>query len=137
MKSKKGLFLFAVTLLILSCAKDPGANEPVEDHLIFFKWKIDYFNLDGLDQTSAFGGYVFDFSDTDSLIRAEKGSDGFDGKWYRSNSSFDNPKIVITFQSNATLMMLNREWQQTHRAADTIRFQNTQNNGYVLLFVKN
>jgi len=115
----RSIIIVSLLLSVLSCA--PGANTPLKDHLLAYNWKITYAKSNNTDITSSFSPYVFNFEPNDVII-ATRADSSFTGTWYRSNSSEDNPKIVLSFGSHYQLSKLNYDWQQDERTDNVIKF---------------
>lgn len=106
------LFVGIMLTALFACA--PGANAPLEDHLLAYNWKITYMMHDGNVQTSTFQNYIFNFEPND-IVMAIRPDSTFQGIWYRTNTSQANPKVLLDFGGHFQLFMLEHDWQQLSR----------------------
>ena len=111
MKSKF-IIIACIFTFITSCA--PGVNSHLEDHLVAYNWKITYMKSSNVEVTSIFNPYVFNFEANNTII-VTKVDSTFQGTWSRSNSSQENPKILLNFGTHYQLSLLNYDWQQKGR----------------------
>lgn len=123
MKSK-----LLITALFISfiCSCAPGANSNLEDHLMAYNWKIVYVEHSNVEITTTFIPYIFNFEGNNTVM-ATKADSTFTGTWSRSNSSQQNPKIILNFGSHYQLSLLNYDWQQKSRTDDLIELVDEMN----------
>jgi hypothetical protein len=81
------------------------------------QWRVTNYTEDGLDQTSAFAGYIFEF-DTNNLLTVTNGSNNFTGTWSVSSdgsdddskSEFDDIDFNIAFTNPPAFAELTEDW---------------------------
>lgn len=102
-------------LILTSCTKaDVKAQKILESEITDGSWRISLFNDSGIDETSDFSGYTFNFEDNGSLV-ASSATGTLNGTWQvtDSNSNDDSPDdlhFYINFNVTNDFQDLNDDW---------------------------
>ena len=91
---------FASSLVLLSgCAKkDSITTDDLYTQLTGSTWAIHYY-YNGVDNTSDFSGYVFNFA-TDGSVSIKKGSNTIIGSWQVVKDENNSGKLQLNISSN-------------------------------------
>ena len=107
--------------MIFSACSKPGANVNLEDQLTVGTWTVSYYAADSVDQTALFFTYTFLFENDGDLVANDQGILST-GSWVRTNTSNENPRMMINFGSNAPLNRFNEDWVASNRKQNQVTF---------------
>lgn len=111
------LLLATCMMLSISCDKDDDIIEneetaKVTQLLSVGNWAITQYKNDGVDRTTVFSDYVFQF-DTGNVLRATQGTTAFTGSW--SVTADDDRRtdldLNIFFSTGTDLRTINDDWE--------------------------
>jgi hypothetical protein len=102
------------------------------------QWRVTNYTEDGLDQTSAFVSYIFEF-DTNNLLTVTNGSDNFSGNWTvtidgsdDNKSEFGDVDFNIAFTNPPMFAELTEDWEIASISDTKIELKHTSGgNGMV------
>jgi len=122
--------IFALSLFVLiGCKKDDNSNsnsgnfDNLPADIIKDFWKISYYADDGVDETSRFTSYTFDFRQ-DGTVDASNDLLTETGTWIyedSSNDSTDDEELILLFtSSNNALEEISDDWHITSASATQV-----------------
>ena len=98
----KGVLVFAVTILFFTCKKDTTGISQI---ITTARWTVNYYHNNGVDLTSSFNGYVFTFTNDDSVKVSNGTSVIATGTW-RADDSKNELHLII----NSPFDSINKGW---------------------------
>ena len=116
------LMLPCILLATFSCSDDSDDNPPaatavqIRNTLLPGTWKITLFSEDGVNQTTNFSGYNFDFNASDVLL-AENGTNNYAGTWTITVDDDSPGKLDfnIAFAGPNNFSELSEDWDIVQR----------------------
>ena len=105
------LLFFAFTASLVHCSKnntDSTSTGQTAGNLTQGNWQVQYF-YDDRDETIAYIGYVFTFSN-DGTLSLTNGVDSAGGGWEVTQDG-SKQKLVLNIVSNTLLQNLNDDWE--------------------------
>ena len=107
-----------LAFVLVSCQSDDDSSAStktqIESNIQEGTWRITKFIDSGMDETSLFTGYDFDFRSS-GVLNADNGTNSYDGTWSitDSNSNDDSPDDLdfnINFDLTNDFEELNDDW---------------------------
>ncbi len=120
-------FIALMSIFVIACDKDDDDNIQNEETarvravLQEGRWAIRQYKHDGVDRTTTFSDYVFQF-DTGNVLRAVQGSTSHNGSW-SVTADDDGPAdldLNIFFSGTGDLRALNEDWEIIRYTTDRI-----------------
>lgn len=130
------ILTLATTLLISSfsgCKKDDNSSTIASQVAALNQtaqtgnWKITYYLDNGVNKTSTYTGYVFQFN-ANGTITATKASSTIGGTWSGGNDD-DTIKFIMNFGTTSPFLELNDDWHVTQQGAAIIRLEDVSGGG--------
>jgi hypothetical protein len=121
MKMQK-LFITLIGIIFIgvSCTRDAVVAN-TSTTLQSGTWRVTNFNESGVDHTSYFVGYVFDFN-TNGTVVAVKDRTVVNGTWVDGNDN-STPKLILNFGTVSNFNELNEDWEILEKTATKIRLK--------------
>jgi hypothetical protein len=85
------------------------------------KWKVTFYNENGVDETSHYIGYEFQFSSNGTVL-VTKNATNVNGTW-SAGSDDSHLKLVLNFGTANPFQELNDDWHVTEQSASIIKLQ--------------
>lgn len=121
---KKILVVFVVALGVMSCKK--VTTKKVDKTIVDGKWRVELFSEDGVNETSHFTNYVFEFFDNGNTT-STNGTTTVTGTWSTDKSSSDDDSNDTHFNLNYSptdhFDELNDDWHVISLADDKIELE--------------
>lgn len=111
MKTIKILALGLMSMaLITACKKDEKISPSNSSNVLQdSNWKVTLFSEDGVNETSYFSGYTFDFMDG-GVVKATSGSSTVNGTWGTREDS-GKTKLDLNFDDVNNFDELDEDWE--------------------------
>jgi hypothetical protein len=130
---------FLAILSITSCKKDEKISPSNSSTVLQdTNWKVTLFSEDGVNETSYFSGYTFDFMDG-GVVKATSGSNTVNGTWATRDDS-GKTKLDLNFDDVNNFDELDEDWEILTQSSTKIELKHVSggNGGTDLLtFEKN
>lgn len=115
------LIILGMTFLMSSCTDDVS-DDSQNDNLFHSDWYVSQYLKEGKDETSAFQGYFFEFSDS-NLLTARKGSSIITGTWNLITDSGRQKLIINMNVSDGYFEEISEDWIVIEKTEKLIRLE--------------
>lgn len=127
MKFTTSLVIFSIFMLN-SCGKKQTIKS-IEEDIISGKWKVSFYQEDGVNETSDFSTYEFIFSSDGAVIASIAGV-SMNGSW---STSKDDDHIDFNLSLQVPLDELSDDWEVLSNTSDKIELKDVSGDGSVEL----
>ena len=127
MKFTTSLVIFSIFMLN-SCGKKQTIKS-IEEDIISGKWKVSFYQEDGVNETSDYSTYEFIFSSDGAVIASIAGV-SMNGSW---STSKDDDHIDFNLSLQVPLDELSDDWEVLSNTSDKIELKDVSGDGSVEL----